>query len=251
MSTRLAGRLGLSEGFGPRRLVVVTLFVTLAYGCSPVATSPSTDLPTQLTLSSSAAQGELPSIDPERALDLMIRPSQLRGVDSDYKIVDSQALGESLEAAGLAQAQIDALVANDLTLDRYTELVRLEIDCVAEGGVVASDITITDSGNGVEIPSYGVPAEVPGLTEGQIAYLQAVCQNRFTGAFQPLYRAAWGPSREEEGQLLIDAANRFMDCARTKDVSPPFDTIDESSLDGFFTWLSTDEVRNLACTFSP
>ncbi|MCF6743951.1 hypothetical protein E9529_06615 [Blastococcus sp. KM273128] len=181
--------------------------------------------------------------DPSNPLRSIIDSDAMRGLDSSLRIVDPEQLAASLTAAGLDSAQVEALRAQDLTLETYVRLIQLEVACLKEQGIEASDPQVVTAEYGVQIPVYGYPSTVPGLSETEIGYRQISCQNRFTGAYQTLYMAKFLPSEEERTRIDIVAANRFLACARSLGVTPPLDEVRNAvELNQFNDWYMTPEA---------
>ncbi|GAB3599782.1 hypothetical protein GCM10027586_02230 [Kineococcus gypseus] len=139
---------------------------------------------------SPAADAVPADFDPDNSFSLIISPDEMRGLDADLGIVDPDELAASLTEAGLDQAQVTALQARDLSLTTYARLVEMEVADLRRQGIEALDPDITTDPDGTRLPGYGYPAEVPGMSEAEVTYRAVSCQNRFTGAYQLLYRAA-------------------------------------------------------------
>lgn len=186
--------------------------------------------------------------DPMRSI---IAVDQMRGLDENLRIIDADELALSLEEAGLAAPQVQALRMLDLTLETYVSLINLEVACLRQQGIGATNPKVDTEEYGIQIPSYGYPAEVDGMTEAEIAERQVNCQNRFTGAYQTLYRVSQLPSEEERLRLDLAAANAFLVCARDLGVEVPLNVVDnESSLEKFYTWYASPEA-DIACSLRP
>ncbi len=197
-----------------------------------------------------ATAGSTP-FDPYDSLKSIIAVDQMRGLDANLRIVDAEELALSLEEAGLAAPQVQALRMSDLSLETYVALINLEVACVREQGIEATDPEVDTAEYGIQIPGYGYPAEVDGMTEADIAERQINCQNRFTGAYQTLYRASQLPSEQERLRLDMEGANAFLVCARGLGVEAPLDVVDsESSLEEFYTWFASPEA-DIACSLRP
>ena len=197
-----------------------------------------------------AAAGSAP-FDPYDPMRSIIAVDQMRGLDANLGIVDADELALSLEEAGLAAPQVQALRMLDLSLETYVSLINLEVACLREQGIEATDPEVEAAEYGIQIPCYGYPVVVDGMTEADIAERQINCQNRFTGAYQTLYRASQLPSKEERLRLDMAAANAFLACARDLGVETPLNVVDnESSLEDFYTWYTFLEA-NIACSLRP
>lgn len=175
----------------------------------------------------------------------------MRGLDAELKIIDAEALAESLTQAGLDEAQVAALRQSDLSLDTFIALVQLEMACLRTQSIEPGDFQVATLEYGLQQPTYGYPSEVPGKTADEIASIQITCQNRFTGAYQYLYAAKFKPSAEEALARDVAAANTFLECARSRGLNPPLDIV-ESALDfeAFYAWYATPEA-DIDCKFVP
>ena len=181
----------------------------------------------------------------------IIAVDQMRGLDANLRIVDADELALSLEEAGLAAPQVQALKRQDLSLETYMSLINLEVACLREQGIEATNPEVDTAEYGIQIPGYGYPAEVDGMTAAEIDERQANCQNRFTGAYQTLYCASQLPSEEEQLRLDMEGANAFLACARALGVEAPLDVVDnEASLEEFHTWYASPEA-DIACSLRP
>lgn len=189
--------------------------------------------------------------DPNDPLQSIIRVDQMRGLDAELQIIDPEALADSLTEAGLNEAQVEALRQADLSLDTYIALVQLEMACLRSQGIEPTGLQVSTLEYGLQQPTYGYPSEVPGLTPDQISEIQVTCQNQFTGAYQALYAAKFGPSAEEALARDIAAANDFLECARNLGVIPPLDVVQNApDFEVFYEWYATAEA-DLDCSFTP
>lgn len=189
--------------------------------------------------------------DPNDPLGRIIRLDQMRGLNSELEILDPDALADSLIEAGLHEAQATALRRSDLSLETYVSLINLEMGCLRSNGIEPGDMKVSTLEYGLQQPTYGYPSEVPGLTSDELACIQIDCQNRFTGAYQPLYAAKFAPSVEEALARDMAAANAFLECARDKGFKPPIDVVQSpSDFEVFYTWYSTPEA-DIDCGFNP
>ena len=149
-----------------------------------------------------------PPFDPNDPLRQIIRVDQMRGLDAELTIVDAEELAASLTEAGLHEAQVEALRRTDLSLQTYVQLVELEMACLRGQGIEPSPMEVSTLAYGVRQPTYGYPAEVPGMTDDEISRIQITCQNRFTGAYQTLYAAKFTPSPDEALALRPRSSQR-------------------------------------------
>jgi len=192
-----------------------------------------------------------PPFDPNDPLRQIIRVDQMRGLDAELTIVDAEELAASLAEAGLHEAQVEALRRSDLSLQTYVRLVELEMACLRDQGIEPSPLEVSTLAYGVRQPTYGCPAEVAGMTDGEISRIQVTCQNRFTGAYQALYAAKFTPSPDEALARDLAAANEFLDCARSRWIDPPIAAVRNSSdFDAFYAWYATPEA-DIDCHFRP
>ena len=189
--------------------------------------------------------------DPNDPLRQIIRVDQMGGLNADLDIVDPNALAESLQEAGLDQAQITALRRSDLSLDTYISLIQLERACLQAQGIEPSEVQISTLQYGLQQPTYGYPSEVTGLTPDDVSLIQVTCQNQFTGAYQTLYAAHLAPSAEEAMTRDLKAANEFLACARQLGLEPPLDVVaNAAEFETFYAWYSTPEA-DVECPFNP
>jgi hypothetical protein len=219
--------------------------MALMVGCSGVGRGPSDDglygaLPDK---SFPLTPGDpIPSVTSDEAFAIIIGPNQIRGITASFEITDPDALSTSLLRAGQGQVQIDAIIQDDVSLDRFIELARLELDCLNKFGLATAPLTVETDSFGLSTPTYGVSLGASEFDDGQLAYIQSMCQNYYTGAYQWFYRARFGLSQEEETKFLVSAANRYVACVARSGAEIPFSKVSSDSLDQFFAWLATDET---------
>jgi hypothetical protein len=190
---------------------------------------------------------EVPEASPDQAFGLIIRPDEVRGIDAAWTVLDPEAYRASLVAAGQGPEQVSALVDDDVSLDQFVQLMRSEVLCVQSFGLATTPVTVQEDLFGFATPGYSFSAGSSGYTDGQISFIQAVCQNRWTGAYASVYRARFGPSAQEEQTVLAQRATVYIECVRREGGDPPFDTVTEEDLDAFFAWFATDETPG--CNF--
>jgi hypothetical protein len=182
------------------------------------------------------------SVTGDEAFAIIVSPSQIRGVNGRFEITDTVALRESLTAADQGGAQIAALLGEPISLAKYIELVRLEIDCITQFGLDTSPMTIDKDAFGLSVPGYGVSLGASSFDDGQLAFIQAKCQNYYTGAYQWFYRGKFGLSKDDQTGVLVASANKYVACAMQAGVEVPFAEVTSDSLDQFFAWFATDDT---------
>lgn len=84
------------------------------------------------------------------------------------------------EAGGANEAQLailrDAAVTGEITLDQARDAMLATIACFEKAGLAAT-YELTTEESGLQIPGYGVQAEVEGLTDDQVQQLIDGCDN--------------------------------------------------------------------------
>ncbi|MDY7100115.1 MAG: hypothetical protein S0880_02905 [Actinomycetota bacterium] len=179
-----------------------------------------------------------------------ISTDEIDGVDEQLRITDRPALEGSLAAAGLDPAQISAIAADDITIERFTALCELEVAELRRHGYWTDGPELARAEFGRQRPSY-VWAAPPEWAHSRASRFQIEVQNRFTGAFASFYDARTLPPPDEQLRRTIEAANEFIDCARRKGLEPPqLEVASADDLDDFYRWYGRPEW-DIDCAFLP
>lgn len=95
------------------------------------------------------------------------------------------------EAGGAGEAQLamlrDAAAAGEVTLDQARDGIYAAIACFERSGLAATYELVTEP-SGLQIPGYGVQAEVEGLTDEQVLQLIDACDEAESYWLHGLYQ---------------------------------------------------------------